>query len=134
MHHFGYLGILTILGLCLGANSSTPVFATEDLSVEASLDTVQLEAMPSEYAADSTTITASTTSVTGYTITMQTLGVDNALTSEDDPSLKIPSFVLPEGVDRIPIEQIHNYNGYGYSIDGALNYYPIPSPTDDPVK
>lgn len=111
-----------------------PVFATEDLSVGVSPSTIQIEAMPSGYASGSTTITVSTTSIAGYTITMQTLGDDNALTAESNQSLKVPSFVLPEGTDYIPIAQIHNYNGYGYSTDGALTYHPIPAPTDNPVK
>ena len=114
--------------------SSASVFAEESLSVNVSPNIVQINASPEEYESGSTTISAATTSIGGYTITMKTLGVDNALTGVSDSSLKIPSFVLPEGMDSIPVAQIHNYNGYGYSVDGALNFYPIPAPTDRPVK
>ena len=125
------IGFTVFASLLLSMLGSAPVFGTQDLSLELSNNTIQIESNQDGYMSGSTTITAGTTSLGGYTITMSTLGSDNALTGVNDHSQKIPSLVLPDGASHISAAQILNYDGYGYSTDSMLNYYPIPQPSNN---
>lgn len=125
------IGLTVFASLLLSTLGSVTVFAAQDLSLEFSNNTILIEPNQDGYLSGSTTITASTTSIGGYTITMSTLGSDNTLTDFSDHSLKIPSFVLPEGASYISAAQVPNLSGYGYSVDNMLNYYPIPEPANN---
>ena len=114
---------LMVLMACTGADA----FAEEEITISVSDDSVEMNLMQGQFGEASQTITASTTSVAGYTVKMRTTGVSSALVNTVDDSYIIPTFVLPSGEDSIPAAELGD--GYGYSVDGGTNYLPVPEPT-----
>ena len=110
----------------LASLASGVVFAEDNISISISSDSVVMNLMPGQLGEETQTITASTTNVAGYTIGLRTIGQSSALTNTADDSYTIPTFVLPDGSDSIPVDELSD--GYGYSLDGGENYLPVPEP------
>ena len=102
-------------------------YAEDETTITFSDDEVVMNLLQGNFGEGSQTITASTTNAAGYTVGIRTTGASSALTNIDDDSYTIPTFVLPEGAESIPVSEIGD--GYGYSIDGGENYLPIPAPS-----
>ena len=115
---------LMFLMACTGASASAE---DETTSISISDNSVALNLMQGEFGEESQIITVSTTNAAGYTVRLRTTGSSSALTNVADDSYTIPTFVLPSGEDSIPVDELSD--GYGYSIDGGENYFPVPEPT-----
>lgn len=110
-----------LLSLILGSQA---VFAEEEITISLSPDSATLSLLPGNFGFVNQTISVSSTSLAGYNIKLRTLSA--SLVHQDDETLSIPTFSLPEGASSLPAEST-GY-GYGYSIDSGQNYYPAPGP------
>lgn len=102
------------------------VFA-EEIEVEISPSTVEINTLPNKFATATQSISVSTTSPTGYLVNFSTAGASTSLVHQDDPSLTIPTFTLPSGSAVLPGN--NTGYGYGYSTDDGAYYHPAPSPS-----
>ena len=102
------------------------VFA-EEIEVEISPSTVEINTLPGKFAATNQTISVSTTSPTGYIVNFSTAGATTSLVHQNNPSLTIPTFTLPSGTAILPAN--NTGYGYGYSTDDGTYYRPAPSPS-----
>ncbi len=114
--------LLVLLSLVF---SNQAVFAEDSLSITVPSDTVSLTAYPGIFASESQTITASTSSTAGYTVTLSPAGSSNSLHLETDPSYAIPTFTIPQGSSSLPAGSTGH--GYGFSTDDGANYFAIPA-------
>ena len=118
---------IVLLSASLTGFASSAVFAVDDVSITISNNPAAMTLLPGQFHEESQTITASTNSISGYTIGIRTAGSSSALVNTNDNNLTIPTFTLPIGADSIPVGQL-GY-GYGYSVDSGLTYLPVPEPT-----
>lgn len=102
------------------------IFATDQITISVSSDTALLEPTPEVFTTTSQTLTVSTTSAVGYTVSIGPSGSSNALIHTSNPDLTIPTFTLPGDSASLPAAST-GY-GYGYSTDNGVNYLPIPAP------
>ena len=112
-----------IFGLSLIGQSA---FAESDSSISISVDTVNMTLQPGEFGTANQTITASTTSSSGYTIKLANNNNSTDLINTTDNTKVIPTFTMPSGSTSIPVSQLGD--GYGFSIDNGANYSAIPDP------
>ncbi len=120
---------LTLFSLIFGNQA---VFATDELTVSISSDTIALGLLPEQFNSASQTINVSTTNSSGYNITLSTVGSTTNLVNQSDNTKIIPTITLPNGSDSLPVASF-GY-GYGYSIDNGANYYPAPDPSGSSVR
>lgn len=115
------VSILSLLNLVF---ANQVVFAADTLSIAISPSSVNMEATPDIFASASQTITVSTTSIAGYSVSIATSGSSNALINQLNPDVIIPTFVA--GSSGLPAGET-GY-GYGFSIDSGANYFSVPEP------
>lgn len=113
----------TILTLSFIGHSA---FADSDPSISVSIDTISVTMLPGGFETASQSITASTTSSAGYTVTFANNSNTSALVNTEDSTKTLSTFTIPSGEDSIPSNQIGD--GYGLSIDNGANYFAIPAP------
>ena len=107
-----------------------PAYADDSyLSMTISSDVASLEITPGIFSSTSQTISVSTDYSAGYYITIQTSGSSTDLVNAEDNSLTFPTFTLPSGATSLPAN--NTGYGYGYSVDGGLNYFPMPDPSGE---
>ena len=119
--------VLSLIGMVF---TNQTVFAESNLTMSVSSDRLSLNLMPGKYDKVDQIITVSTTSPAGYTVQLSTSGPSTSLVDTTDSSKTIPTFTLPENASSIPFVSL-DY-GYGFSLDGGTNYYPVPSPSIAP--
>ena len=119
--------LLTFLGLVF---TTEAVFAESSITINTSTDHLDFQMLPGTYDTESQTITVSTNSEAGYTVTLKTAGSSSSLIHQENTSLVIPTFTLPSGSETIPAASVGF--GYGYSIDNGANFYDVPEPSDSP--
>ena len=119
--------LFLLLSLTLAGCTGCAVFADDVVSISISDNSVVMGLLPGQFDEGTQTITASTNSVSGYTIGIRTTGQSSALVNTSNNNYTIPTFTLPSGSDSIPVGQL-GY-GYGYSIDSGANYLPVPDPS-----
>lgn len=112
-----------IFGLSLIGQSA---FAESDPSISISADIVNMTLQPGEFGTANQTITASTTSSSGYTIKLTNNNNSTDLINTTDNTKVIPTFTMPSGSTSIPVSQLGD--GYGFSTDNGANYSAIPDP------
>ncbi len=115
------IALLLILNFVFFGND---VFAEDDISVTVSSGSIEFELLPGLFGTEDETITVTTTNTTGYHVDLGINGSTNGLINVEDGSLELPTFSLPSGEESIPVSSL-GY-GYGYSIDGGNNFYPLP--------
>ena len=115
---FGIIFWLSLIG--------QSAFAESDPSISISVDTVNMTLQPGEFGTANQTITASTTSSSGYTIKLTNNNNSTDLINTTDNTKVIPTFTMPSGSTSIPVSQLGN--GYGFSTDNGANYSAIPDP------
>ena len=101
-------------------------FADDNISISIASETVNMNIMPGDYGSADEIITVSTTSPAGYKVDLGITGQSSNLVHTVASGITIPTFVLPDGEDSIPVESLGF--GYGYSVDGGANYMPVPEP------
>ena len=104
------------------------VFA-EEIEVEISPSTVEMNLFPNKFATTDQSISVSTTSPNGYIVNFSTTGTTTSLVEQSNPSFTIPTFTLSSGAAVLPANDT-GY-GYGYSTDSGAFYHPVPSPSGD---
>ena len=105
-----------------------PAYADDSyLSMTISSDVASLEITPGIFSSTSQTISVSTNYSAGYYITIQTSGSSTDLVNAEDNNLTFPTFTLPSGSTSLPAN--NTGYGYGYSVDGGLDYFPMPDPS-----
>ncbi|MBR2710833.1 hypothetical protein IKF02_04425, partial [Candidatus Saccharibacteria bacterium] len=73
------------------------VFAEDDIGISMSSYSVEMNLLPGQFDEESQSITASTTSVAGYTVNMRTVGASSALINITDSDYAIQTFDLLSG-------------------------------------
>ena len=119
--------LVPVFSLMLSSFIGNVVFAEDEITITVSDDSVEMNLMQGQFGEGAQTITASTTSIAGYTVRMRTTGASSAWVNTTDSSYTIPTFDLESGEDSIPVADIGD--GYGYSVDGGAHYLPVPEPT-----
>ena len=120
------LFLAVLLSVVFASLADSCVFAENNIRISVTPESVEMDLMMEEFGEESQTITAYTSNPAGYTIGFQTNGPSSALINTVDDDYTIPTFVLPSGSESIPVSEIGD--GYGYSLDGGSNYFPVPEP------
>lgn len=97
------------------------------MSLSLSTDQININPPAGQFVTSKETVSVSSTSESGYSVSLSTAGhssslIDNTLQEE------IPTFSVPAGSKTVPRDSTGF--GYGFSIDGGNNFYPIPDPLD----
>ena len=120
---------ITMIGLLY---DNQVVFAESNISISLSTDQVNLDLAVDNFNSTTQTINVSTTSAVGYTLNFATSGATTSLVNKNDNTKIIPTIILPSGAESVPVSAIDR--GYGYSIDGGVNYFPAPSTSGNPAQ
>ncbi len=101
------------------------VFASSDITVSISSSEAHIQLVPESLGSVNQSITVSTTSTAGYTLKLSSSSSSTDLVNLTDSTKTIPTFTMPGGSSSLPASSVGN--GYGYSVDGGVNYSSVPS-------